>query len=112
MWWKRLWNLSEPVQGTIGHHGAKAKGCQRHCVYVCGADRVPTPGNDVAAQQNEQAVYVPYENYRNPSREAKHQCEILKDYFNHLEGTGRAGQDLRCVNQQPWGQKLASISPF
>ena len=20
--------------------------------------------------------------------------------------------DLRCVNQQPWGQKLASISPF
>ena len=22
------------------------------------------------------------------------------------------GQDLRCVNQQPWGQKLATISPF
>ena len=33
---KRLRNISEPVQGTTGHYGAKAKGCQRHCVYVCG----------------------------------------------------------------------------
>ena len=32
---KRLWNLNELLQGTTGHHGAKAKGCQRHCVYVC-----------------------------------------------------------------------------
>ena len=38
-----------------------------------GADRAPTPANDVAAIQNEQAVYVPNENYRNPLREAKHQ---------------------------------------
>ena len=21
---------------TNGYHGAKAEGCQRHCVYVCG----------------------------------------------------------------------------
>ena len=37
------------------------------------ADRAPTPGNDIAAQQNEQEVYVPNENYMNPSREVKHQ---------------------------------------
>ena len=33
---KCLLNLSEPLQGPTGHHGAKAKGCQRPCVYVCG----------------------------------------------------------------------------
>ena len=33
--------------------------------------------------------------------------------FQSHGGIGWAGgQDLRCVNQQPWGQKLASISPF
>ena len=37
-----------------------------------GADRAPTPANDVAALQNEQVVYVNNENYRNPSTEAKH----------------------------------------
>ena len=57
------------------------------------ADRVPTPGKDVAAEQNEQAVYVPNENYRNPLREAKHQRKLLKDYFNHV-GT-LAGQEDR-----------------
>ena len=36
-----------------------------------GADRAPIPVNDVAALQNEQAVYVP--NERNPSRETKQQ---------------------------------------
>ena len=36
-------------------------------------NRVPTPGNDVAALRNEQAVYVPNDNYRNRSREVKHQ---------------------------------------
>ena len=48
------------------------------------ADGAPTPGNDVEAQHNEQAVYVPNENYRNPLREAKHQRELLKDYFSHM----------------------------
>ena len=33
---KFLWNLSELLQCTTGHHGAKAKGFQRHCVYVSG----------------------------------------------------------------------------
>ena len=49
-----------------------------------GADRAPTPANDVAALQNEHVVYAPNENYRNPLREAKHQLELLKDYFNHV----------------------------
>ena len=49
-----------------------------------GADRAPTPAYDVAALQNEQVVYVPNENYRTPSREAKHQQELLKEFFNHV----------------------------
>ena len=70
----------------------KAKGCQRHCFYICGfaqhaedtPDRAPTPANDVTPLENEQVVYVPNDNYRNPSREAKHQQELLKDYFDHM----------------------------
>ena len=34
---KHLLNLIELIQGTIGFHGVKAKGCQRRCVYMCGA---------------------------------------------------------------------------
>ena len=49
-----------------------------------GADRTPTPGNDVAAQQNEQAVYVLNKNYRNPSREAKHQQVFFLNFFPNL----------------------------
>ena len=54
-----------------------------------GADRAPAPENDVAAQQNEQVVYVPNENYRNPSGEAKYQRELLKDYFNLMGALAR-----------------------
>ena len=57
------------------------------------ADRAPTQANDVAAPPNEQVVYVPNDNYRNPSREAKHQRELLKDYFNHMGRIDWAGQD-------------------
>ena len=57
------------------------------------AGRAPTPAKDVAAQQDEQAVYAPNENYRNPSREAKHQRELVKDYFNHVGAL--AGQEDR-----------------
>ena len=32
-----------------------------------------TPANDIAVLQNEQVVYVRDDNYRNPSKEAKHQ---------------------------------------
>ena len=31
-----VWNINEHIQGTTGHHVAKAKGCQRHCFYMCG----------------------------------------------------------------------------
>ena len=37
------------------------------------ADWAPTQVNGAGALQNEQVVYVPHENYRNPSREATHQ---------------------------------------
>ena len=47
--------------------------------HQVGADRAPTPGNNVAVQQNEHEVYVPNENYSNLLREGK-----MKDYFNHV----------------------------
>ena len=31
-----IWNIIEEIQGTTGHHGSKAKGCQRHCLCMCG----------------------------------------------------------------------------
>ena len=31
-----IWMISEQIQGTSGHHGAKAKGCQKHCFHMCG----------------------------------------------------------------------------
>ena len=62
-----------------------------------GQTGAPTPGNDVAAQQNKQAMYVLNVNYKNPLREAKHQRELLKDYLCQSRGgIGSAGgQDLR-----------------
>ena len=47
-------------------------------------DRAPSPANDIAALQNENFVYVPDDNYRNRSREARYQQDLLKDNFNHL----------------------------
>ena len=61
--------------------------------HQCGTDRVPTPANDVETLQNEQAVCVPNENYRNHLKEAKHQRELLTDYFNHMGAL--AGQEDR-----------------
>ena len=49
-----------------------------------GADRGAATANDIAALQNEQAVYVPDDHYRNLLREAKHLQELLKDYFSHI----------------------------
>ena len=68
------------------------------------ANRAPTLANDILFLQNEQVVCVPYDNNRNPPREAKHQQELLKDYFNHVGAL--SGQLLRCVNQQPLGRSL------
>ena len=35
--------------------------------------RAPIPAGDVVALQNQQVVYVPDDNYRNPLRDVKHQ---------------------------------------
>ena len=90
-----VWDISEQIQDTAGHHGAKAK-VVRDIVFTCvvlrnmlmtpqsGADMAPTPANEVASLQNGQVVYVPDDNYRNPLKEAKHQRELLQDCFNHV----------------------------
>ena len=93
----------------MGGETLQLKGQGKHCVYMCGVtqhaeDSVPNLGNDVADQKNEQAVCVPNENYRNPLREAKHQRELLKDYFNHAGALAGQEEDLRCGNQQTWGR--------
>ena len=38
-----------------------------------GADRPPTPADDIQPQQGDQGEQRHQENFRNPSREAKHQ---------------------------------------
>ena len=53
-----------------------------------GADRPPTPADDIQPPQGGQRHH---ENLRNPSREAKHQQDLLKDYFNHVGAL--AGQE-------------------
>ena len=50
------------------------------------ADRPPTSAEDIQAPQGEQGHH---ENLRNPSREAKHQQDLLKDYFNHVGALAR-----------------------
>ena len=58
-----------------------------------GADRPPTPADDIVARQADQGKQGHHENLRNPSREAKHQQHLLKDYFNHVGPL--AGQEGR-----------------
>ena len=43
---KCICNINEQIQRTTGYHGAKAKGCQRHCFYMCGVAQhtEDTPG--------------------------------------------------------------------
>ena len=62
------------------------------------AHRSPTPADDILADQGEQGdnCYI-----RNPSREAKHQRDLLKDYFNHVGAL--AGQEDRV--QEDSGEK-------
>ena len=45
-----------------------------------GADRPPTPANDIRAPQADQGEQGYNRNFRNPLREAKHQRDLLKDY--------------------------------
>ena len=87
----------------------------RHCFNMCcvgqHAEDTPrwnrqgtTPADDIAAIANEPVVYVPDENHSNPSREARHLRDPLKDYFNPAGVlSGQRGQEQK---------KLASINPF
>ena len=48
------------------------------------ADRPPTPADDIQPHQGDQGGQGHQENFRNTSREDKHQRDLLKDYFNHV----------------------------
>ena len=61
--------------------------------YQGGADRPLTPADDIQPPQGDQGEQRHHENLRNPSREAKHQQDVLKDYFNHVGAL--AGQEDR-----------------
>ena len=67
----------------------------RHCVNMCdttqhvekplgGSRQTTTPANDIQPPQADQGEQRHNRNFRNPSREAKHQRDLLKDYFNHV----------------------------
>ena len=53
--------------------------------------RAPTPAVDIEAIANEAFVYVPDENCWNQPREAKHQLNLLREYFDHIGAL--AGQE-------------------
>ena len=61
--------------------------------YQGGADRPPTLADDIQPPQANQAINGPNKNFRNSLREAKHQQDLLKDYFNNLGAL--AGQKER-----------------
>ena len=58
-----------------------------------GADRPPTPADDIQPPQADQSEQGQNENFRNPSRDTKHRRDLLKDYYNNLGAL--AGQDYR-----------------
>ena len=60
----------------------------------------PQKKADIVAVQNEKVVFVSDSNYKKPLRKAKHQQDILKDYFNHLDAL--AGQGGRIWNVSTW----------
>ena len=104
-----VWYISEQIQGTTGHHGTKAKGCQRHCVtcvvlhnmlrtHQGRADRA----YDIVALQNEQ----------------------LQEYFEDqtsVRPTERLLQSSGCIGwaggqdprwELPWRQKKHLVSKY
>ena len=56
-----------------------------------GAERPPTPADDIQLPQNDHREQGQVENARNPSREAKCQRNLLQGYFNNLGAL--AGQE-------------------
>ena len=61
--------------------------------HQAGADRPLTPADGIQPPQNDQGEQGQNQNFKDPSREAKHQRDLLKDYFNHLGAL--AGQEDR-----------------
>ena len=60
------------------------------------ADSPPTSADDIQPPQGDQGEEGHQENFGNLLREAKHQRDLLKDYFNHVGWAGWAeGQSLR-----------------
>ena len=50
-----VWIAGNHIQGLIGHSGAKALGCERHCFDMCGiakhADDIPGQSRKSSLQQ-------------------------------------------------------------
>ena len=63
--------------------------------HEVGADRPPTPADDIQAPQADQGEQGHNCNFRNPSREGKHQRDLLKDYFLHVGALAWQSQGLR-----------------
>ena len=99
-----IWYTCQEIPGAVDHHGAETK-VVRDIVLTCvvqhnklrshqvGADRPPTPADDIQPPQADQGEQGHYRNFKNPSREGKHQPDLLKDYFNHVGAL--AGQEDR-----------------
>ena len=71
------------------------------------AERPPTPADDRQPPQGDQAEQGQDENVRNPSREAKCQRNLLKDYFNNFGAL--AGQEDR-IQEDRGEKKLSSLN--
>ena len=73
-----------------------------------GADRPPTPADDIQLPQGDQGEQRHHENLRNPSREAKYQQDLLKGYFNHLGAL--AGLEDRTEFKKTEGRTYCHLS--
>ena len=126
---RRRPNINENYMcGVVQHAGTPGSICvvlYNMQTHQGRADRAPTPANDVAGQQNEMnkqcmcqmrttGIFRGRPNKRELLKDYfSHMGALVKDYFSHMWGIGWVGgQDLRFVNLQTWGKKLASISPF
>ena len=70
-----------------------------------GGDIPSTPADDTVALQADQGEHGHHENFRNPSREAKHQQDLLKDYFNHVGANQRQISPLPNRPPSNWPSK-------
>ena len=68
-------------------------GTTQYAEKPSGGSRLPTLADNIQPPQADQGEQRHHENLRNPSREAKHQQDLLNDYFNHVGAL--AGQEDR-----------------